>query len=163
MYAPGNPGVFSCPQPVSDPRDAALATTMRPTLLARSTGIVVARILAIGVLATSCLAVGGCCVNEQQPDDPEPPRFARDIRPIFVRHCTRCHGENDDFQAGLDLRSVDSMIVGGSSGPAIVPGDPGGSLVLQMIGDDGMPPEGRPVSTQDIARIERWITGGAHR
>ena len=50
-----------------------------------------------------------------------------DIRPIFQFRCVACHGKRKQ-EAGLDLRTVAGRLKGGKSGPALIPGDPDGSL-----------------------------------
>ncbi|MEC9116332.1 MAG: c-type cytochrome domain-containing protein, partial [Planctomycetota bacterium] len=59
--------------------------------------------------------------------------FEADIRPIFREHCFDCHGATNDFEGGLDLRQVRRQILGGDSGPAIVPGDAEDSFLIQRI------------------------------
>src|SRR3954452_23079407 len=49
------------------------------------------------------------------------PQFGRDIRPILQKHCVGCHS-GASAQASLDLRSRESLLKGGISGPAIAPG-----------------------------------------
>src|SRR5205807_7713406 len=54
---------------------------------------------------------------------------------------------------------------GGSGGPAIVPGKSGESLLIDAVtGADGvekMPPEGEPLTPEQIARLRLWIDQGA--
>ena len=50
----------------------------------------------------------------------KPVGFERDVRPILAANCAGCHGA-DRPKAGLDLRSVASMMRGGKSGPALEP------------------------------------------
>ena len=56
------------------------------------------------------------------------------------------------------------MIAGGDSGPAVVPGKPDGSLLIEAIryGNDQlqMPPDGK-LPDEDIARLTRWVQAGA--
>lgn len=59
--------------------------------------------------------------------------FEADIRPIFRAHCFDCHGATDEKQGGLDLRLVRFQLTGGESGPALVPGQPGESHLLERI------------------------------
>ena len=90
-----------------------------------------------------------------------------DVIPILLRHCTTCHGlrrQGND----LDLRSRASMIRGGKSGPALTPGKPDRSLMVEMIRSGKMPPKKRlfevgvtPVSDADLERLRQWIQQGA--
>ena len=53
-----------------------------------------------------------------------------DIAPLMMLRCTACHGPRKQ-EAKLDLRTRESMLRGGKSRPAIVPGKPEESLVLK--------------------------------
>ncbi len=89
--------------------------------------------------------------------------FERDVRPILKTHCFHCHGEESKLEGDLDLRLRRLVVAGGESGPAIVPGKPGESLLIERLRAEEMPPEEiktRPLPGQ-IAMIERWIAGGA--
>src|SRR5262245_31178182 len=65
-----------------------------------------------------------CCA-----DPARPLVFERDVWPIIARNCAGCHGV-DQPKAGLDLRSVSTMLRGGKSGPALDRSDPEASLLL---------------------------------
>ena len=90
-----------------------------------------------------------------------------DVIPILLRHCTTCHGlrrQGND----LDLRSRASMIQGGKSGPALIPGKPEQSLMVEMIRSGKMPPKKRlfevgvtPVSDSDLEKLRQWILQSA--
>ena len=79
---------------------------------------------------------------------------------VLERHCVECHGA-DRQESDLDLRSVAAMLSGGQSGPAIVPGRPDESLVLDMIVDELMPPEGDLLSAEEVVAVRQWIASGA--
>ncbi len=89
--------------------------------------------------------------------------FEREIRPLLVEHCHDCHGA-EDFEAGLRLTDRSSLLAGGDSGPAIVPGQPAESLLIEAIryGPDSyqMPPDGK-LPPEAIAALERWVERGA--
>ena len=53
-----------------------------------------------------------------------------DIAPLMMLRCTACYGPRKQ-ESKLDLRTRASMLRGGKSGPAIVPGKPAESLVLK--------------------------------
>jgi hypothetical protein len=93
----------------------------------------------------------------------EPLTFEQHVRPILKARCFHCHGEEGDPEAGLDLRQVRRMQAGGESGPAIVPGDPDASLLLQRIRAAEMPPpdKGQPLAPHEVALIRRWVAQGA--
>ncbi len=78
---------------------------------------------------------------------------------IFKSYCTRCHGEKDDLQGGLDLRSPSSIAEGGKSGPVILPGNAKESLLFEMIHEEEMPPDGGKLSPKQIKVIQDWIDG----
>ncbi len=89
------------------------------------------------------------------------------VIPVLLRHCTTCHGLRRQGN-GLDLRSRASMIRGGKSGPALIPGKPDQSLMVQMIHSGKMPPKKRlfevgvtPVSDSDLQKLRQWILQGA--
>src|SRR5262249_17274583 len=90
--------------------------------------------------------------------------FERKIRPLFVTHCLECHGlDTTKVKSGLRLTSRAEVIKGGERGPAVVPGDPGKSRLIQAIrysGDLKMPPKGR-LTDAEIADLEMWIKDGA--
>lgn len=93
------------------------------------------------------------------------PDFARDILPILRDSCFECHGSSRP-RARLRLDARANAMRGGVSGPAIVPGDPEASLLLQRVrglGDDeAMPPGDRPkLSPERIELLRRWIAAGA--
>src|SRR5262245_36008917 len=89
--------------------------------------------------------------------------FADKVKPLLDSRCVSCHGP-DKVKGGLRLDSRDAAIKGGDAGPAVVPGKPAESLLLQAVmhakKDLEMPPKER-LTTNDIAVLERWIQDGA--
>ncbi len=101
-----------------------------------------------------------------QTDTPEIPS-QHDVIPILLRRCTACHGRHQQL-ANLDLRSKSTMLIGGKSGPAIVPGQPDDSLLIKMIHSGQMPPLERlveasvkPIEPAEIELLVKWIAAGA--
>ena len=88
--------------------------------------------------------------------------FNQKVRPIFVEHCYRCHGEKE--RGGLNLQSQTSLLAGGESEkPAIVAGHPGKSYLLELVASksgDRMPPKGDGLSEGQIATLEQWVSQG---
>jgi mono/diheme cytochrome c family protein len=85
--------------------------------------------------------------------------LANRAQALLQAKCARCHGEQGRA-AGLDLRSRDTILKGGASGPAIIPGQPDESLALQRVRAGEMPPRGR-LSSDEIATLQQWIAAGA--
>ena len=90
------------------------------------------------------------------------PSFRSDVLPILEQRCHACH-RGASAQAGLSLTSAAAMTKGGSSGPAIAPGEPDVSLILQRIAGDkpSMPPVGEPLAAEEVQIIRDWIAAGA--
>ena len=96
-------------------------------------------------------------------DEPGPPNFEQHVQPILRESCLKCH-RGSRAKNGLELRSVDAILEGGSSGPAIVPGDPGSSLLYLVATHErepAMPPSGDKLSEEALATLAAWIEGGA--
>jgi cytochrome c553 len=89
--------------------------------------------------------------------------FESKIRPLLVNSCFDCH--TSDEKGGLRLDSRQAALRGGDSGPAIVPGDPDGSLLIKAVrhvqGISKMPRSAAKLSDADIAALAEWITMGA--
>ena len=66
-------------------------------------------------------------------------RFTRELQPVFQARCVKCHGEKNPA-AGLDLRSVISVLKGGSNGPVVVEGFSDRSLLVRRLIAKTMPP-----------------------
>ncbi|WP_417387714.1 DUF1553 domain-containing protein [Gimesia sp.] len=86
-----------------------------------------------------------------------------DIIPLLHLRCVVCHGGRRK-EAGLDLRTKASILKGGKSGPAVIPGNASDSLLLKRIHAGEMPPPRRLVSAsvkpmQDNERelLSQWI------
>ncbi|MFN7994216.1 MAG: PSD1 and planctomycete cytochrome C domain-containing protein [Bryobacteraceae bacterium] len=91
---------------------------------------------------------------------PQPPDFERQVLPIFKASCAPCH-VNAQPQAHLRLDTLAGVMQGGSSGPAIVPGKSGSSMLYQRITSTDsklrMPPAGAPLGAGQVALIAQWI------
>ena len=114
-----------------------------------------AKTAVFGGVLSLCL----CLIGVAQADEV---LFEKDIRPILKEHCFHCHGEEaDHVEAGLDVRLRRFLEKGGESGPAIVPGDAGKSLLLKVLKSGDMPKEKSRLPDSQIALIETWIKNGA--
>ena len=91
--------------------------------------------------------------------------FEANIRPVLIKHCYECHSaEAGEAKGGLRLDSKPGWLVGGDSGPAIIPGKPNESHVLLAINYSGdmseMPPKSR-LPSKVIQDFSQWIENGA--
>jgi hypothetical protein len=87
--------------------------------------------------------------------------FEQDVVPILKVRCLKCHG-GESREAGFDVRRRFSILRGGDSGPAIVPGQPKQSLLIEMIDEGLMPPEDEPrLRADEITVLRKWIATGA--
>lgn len=89
--------------------------------------------------------------------------FDGEIRPLLQEHCVQCHGAKKQ-KADLRLDTKTHAFKGGESGPAIIVAKSADSPLFQRItasGDERMPPDGEPLSPDQIAKIKAWIDSGA--
>lgn len=96
-----------------------------------------------------------------------PVDFNRDIRPLFARHCTACHGGVKTAGKISFLYREKAVAAGKSGKMAIVPGAPEDSELIRRITtsdeDDRMPPSdhGPKLGASDIGKMREWIREGA--
>lgn len=97
----------------------------------------------------------------------DPTYYASKVQPIFTANCARCHA-GANHRGGLNMDTRESLLKGGHHGTAIVPGDPGNSLLVKLIRHAGpaddpmnMPPNKDKIPDADIAIVEAWIKAGA--
>jgi mono/diheme cytochrome c family protein len=90
-------------------------------------------------------------------------QFETEVRPLLAKRCWSCHGQAG--MGGLHLDSLAGILKGGKSGPAIVPGKPADSLLVQAITytHEGlrMPPQGK-LPDEEIAILKSWVEHGAY-
>ncbi len=87
--------------------------------------------------------------------------FEQHVRPILKVYCLDCHGGGEKLKGKLDLRLRSFAIRGGTSGPAVVPGDPARSRLVERLRAGEMPPAEKKVPAEQVVLIERWIAAGA--
>src|SRR5256885_10579473 len=88
--------------------------------------------------------------------------FEMRVRPVLAKNCFACH--TSSRMGGLEMSGRDAILKGGKSGPAIVPGDPEKSLLLQAVAQTHerlkMPPQGK-LADSEITDLRTWIKEGA--
>lgn len=106
------------------------------------------------------LTLCGLAAGDARADDgpEEAPDFTKHVLPIFEAKCIRCHGAQR--RGGkLDMRSLDALLAGGVSGPAIKPGNSKKSLLIELIHYNEMPPkkESPRVTKEELELLRKWI------
>ena len=88
--------------------------------------------------------------------------FLKRIYPLLEQNCLACHRENPE--GGLRLDSRAAILLGGHSGPSVIPGNPEESLLIKAVryehGRIQMPPTGR-LTDEAIAELTKWVVGGS--
>lgn len=92
--------------------------------------------------------------------------YESDVVPILEEYCLSCHGGPGEdgeilIELGYDMTTYEGLMAGSDYGPVIEPGDPDGSLFLDMIVNGDMPEDGDPVPAEQIEIIRTWIAEGA--
>jgi hypothetical protein len=85
------------------------------------------------------------------------------VLPLLREKCVGCHNQ-DKKKAGLILNNYTKVMEGGSSGVAVKPGDPDGSLLFRAVAhkqDPFMPPSAPMLPKASLDLLEKWIAGGA--
>ena len=121
----------------------------------------------IGPFRLSAGRIAGCALGVVALSPPAlpaaaPADLAAAAKSIIDKHCTACHGQAR--MSGLDLRSAASALAGGQRGPAVIPGDAAGSLLLRAVkgtAELSMPPGDSRLSDRQIDDLADWINAGA--
>ena len=103
-------------------------------------------------------------IRELEVDENAPKviTFKDDILPIINSQCIFCHKTD---ATGWDASTYDGIVNSGNEGPAVIPGDPDNSLLVQkMLGTHTkggiMPPAGK-LPERTIQKVIDWILSGA--
>ena len=118
-----------------------------------------------GATALAFLAVLGSeqLLQAASPSAEQLEFFETEIRPLLAQHCYACHSSKIQTPfAGLRLDSRAALLKGGDSGPAIQPGQPEKSRLMNLVRGQPllMPPTGR-LAEEKIAALGKWIEMGA--
>ena len=110
------------------------------------------------LIALLCLPIMG------RADDSGVEFFEKKIRPILLGECYQCHSQENKIKGDLRLDWKGGWLIGGKSGPPIIPGQVGKSLLIQAVrhthSDLKMPPK-KKLSQEQIIDLEHWIAMGA--
>src|SRR5437762_526865 len=120
--------------------------------------------LRLGIVTAAILVARCAAISAEPTDGPSPEQiqfFESKIRPILAENCHRCHGEKKQ-NGKLRLDSAVALFAGGESGPAIIPGEPEKSRLIEAInyGSLEMPPDAR-LKPEQIKLLSEWVKIGA--
>jgi mono/diheme cytochrome c family protein len=127
--------------------------------------------LTLAVLSAQAAEKQGVDLSKLPPaSDKTGVTYATDIKPIFDKSCTRCHGAEKP-KGKLRLESLEGVLKGGEDGKVVRPGDSAASLLVINIAhagdpDDYMPPPRNkanipPLTKEQIGLIRAWVDQGA--
>jgi WD40 repeat protein len=126
-------------------------------------------VLALGIILVVIPVVSAAePVRFDVPQRTKPVDFAAEIAPILRANCLACHHEKK-AEGRLVMESPQSILKGGSEGPAIVAGKGADSLLLKVAAHEGplvMPPPdnqvgARALTSAELGLIKLWIDQGA--
>jgi hypothetical protein len=110
---------------------------------------------------SSLLVAAGWVVWAQTPQV----RQTAEIESLLVASCSSCHS-GSQAAGNLRLDSLAEMAKGGTSGPAVIPGNAGASpLFLRVVTSDRalrMPLAVAPLGAEKIDLLKSWIDNGAN-
>ncbi len=98
-----------------------------------------------------------------EPVTPEQAEFVRTkVIPILESRCHECHGDAAEIEGELRVTSLAALLAGGESGPAVVPGDPDRSTLIQAVRYEAfqMPPRSK-LPDEEIEILVKWVRDGA--
>ena len=117
-------------------------------------------------ILTLLIGMFGLAANSQAKMTPEQLSFFETkIRPVLAENCYSCHANSaKKLKAGLFLDHGSTILKGGDSGPAVVPGNLEKSLLIEAVRyknpDLQMPPK-KKLSDTAVRDLEKWVEDGA--
>ena len=113
------------------------------------------------ILFGSLYLASGLCAQSQTATPEQKDFFENRIRPMLAQQCFACHTNSQ--MGGLRVDSLQGLLKGGKSGPAIVPGDPDSSRLITAVRQTTelkMPKNGHLTDAQ-ITDLTTWVKSGA--
>lgn len=117
----------------------------------------------ISLLLTKQQAALAKATGKEKPAE-EAVSFMKDVAPLVISRCVRCHGEENP-RNGLRLDRFAGWRAGGRNGPLLVPGNPARSLIIARVnapeGGGRMPANGEALTAEEKNVLRNWIDSGA--
>ncbi len=122
--------------------------------------------LSHSLLLLTCFAAGSAFGADDDAQRAAMKFFESEVRPILVNKCFDCHSKTKQ-KGGLRVDHIGYLKTGGDTGPAVIPGHPEKSPLIEAVkyqnDDFKMPPKnnGGKMPDSEIAILEKWIKMGA--
>lgn len=91
--------------------------------------------------------------------------FVNDVQPLLRQRCFECHSQGNE-EGGLNLGIRRLALAGGKNGPVITPGNSAASRLIHLVAaipkTDVMPPEGQPLTAEQVGMLRAWVDQGAN-
>lgn len=115
--------------------------------------------LFVAVTIFLTLAISKANVHADQPEKVD---FEKQILPLFVDRCSKCHSE-DVRIVGLTLTTAAGIKKGSQNGPVVIPKNSDESLLYKRLRLQQMPPggEGKVFDKKELELVRLWIDTGA--
>jgi Protein of unknown function (DUF1549)/Protein of unknown function (DUF1553)/Planctomycete cytochrome C len=115
----------------------------------------------LAVLSLLCFVPA---VPAAEPSAEQTEFFEKKVRPVLAEHCFKCHSDKVKVKGGLRLDSRAAILKGGDNGPALVPGSPEKSRLIEAVSYKNaeltMPKKGK-LPDPIIADLTAWVKMGA--
>jgi len=97
------------------------------------------------------------------PPAARPVDFIKDVQPILREHCFECHAAGNE-EGGLNLGVRQRVFEGSDNGPILASGDSANSRLIHLVArlekDNVMPPDGDPLTAEQVGVLRAWIDQG---
>lgn len=107
--------------------------------------------------------IASCAFADDEADRAAAKFFENEVRPVLASRCYECHGEKKQ-KGGLRVDDIGYLQSGGDTGPALVPGKPEESPIIEAVrylkSDFQMPPKEK-LPDAEVAVLEKWVRMGA--
>lgn len=107
--------------------------------------------------------IASCAFADDEADRAAAKFFENEVRPLLASRCYECHGEKKQ-KGGLRVDDIGYLQSGGDTGPALVPGKPEESPIIEAVrylkSDFQMPPKEK-LPDAEVAVLEKWVRMGA--
>jgi len=119
---------------------------------------------ALVALLGGAAGAGACAADLPEAPVTDERFFTETVLPVLEARCFACHSHDHEIKGGLALDSQSGWARGGDQGPAIVPGAPDESLLIEAISHGNpelqMPPDG-PIPDEEARILVDWVRRGA--